>query len=187
MALAIVEAKEPALAGGRARHGAARHRARDVGGVHDGVGHEMTQPMWLQASNAVLRGAKGEVEPLPERLRTTLNARTSSIPVFIMEALQSPSCRPSSAARPRRAGGDAPAAAMPNTMTKPDLRVLVVRMLSQKADYALTFVGAEGSIAAAEEENQDPRLQAAAGAAAAQKKRHRRRRRAAAAEADPAA
>ena len=179
VALAIVEAKEPALAGrvalGMAPLGIALAMSEEWGTMASG--HEMTQPMRLQASNAVLRGAKGEVEPLPERLRTTLNARTSSIPVFIMEALQSPSCSPvffrrSDLVACWEATGR-PAAAMPNTMTMFDLRVLVVRMLSQKADWrSLTFVGAEGSIAAAEEENQDPRLQAAAaGAAAAQKKR----------------
>ena len=148
----------------------------------------MTQPMRLQASNAVLRGAKGEVEPLPERLHDAQRADVvdprlhhGGAPV----AVCSPVFRRSDLVACWEDG--APAAAMPNTMTMFDLRVLVVRMLSQKADWrSLTFVGAEGSIAAAEEENQDLRPgRRGRRRRRPEEARHRRRRRAAAARGRP--
>jgi len=123
------------------------------------------QPMRLQASNAVLRSCKGDLDPLPEALARALNSRTSALPVFVLEELQSAAISPIFFRRGDvlacwEASGRAPSA-MPQTMTMVDLRVLAFRVLGSAADWrSLTFVAPQSSVAACNAQAQCPTVKA---------------------------
>jgi hypothetical protein len=118
-------------------------------------------PLRLQASTTVLRATKDDLEPLPDALRQALNERTSAFPLFLMEELQSPSASPVFLRREDlvacwNASGRT-AAAMPESLTMYDLRVLCVKMMSTAADWrSLVFVAPQPSMEAVDATRQHP-------------------------------
>lgn len=159
LALAIVEAKTPGrkLALGTTPLGIALAMSEGWGsGLPD-------EPFRLQASLAVLRAVKDELEPLPARVAQALNPRSSAFPVFLMEELQSPSVSPVFFRREDlvscwRVSGR-PESEMPPTLTMYDLRVLTVKMMSTAADWrSLMFVAPQSSVDAAGTATQHPAI-----------------------------
>lgn len=102
-------------------------------------------PMRLQASQAVLRSFGGKIghDICPPKIREKMNPRTSPLPVFTLAELQDEETgaapfffsRNDMTRRWMEKTGK-PIAAVPGQATLSDLRVLVVRMLTNPRDWA---------------------------------------------------
>ena len=134
-------------------------------------------PMRLQASQAVLRSFGGKVchDLCPPKIREQMNPRTSPLPVFTLSELQDEA----SGATPfffsrndmtrrwvEKTGK--PVAAVPEHATLSDLRVLVVRMLTNARDWETLQLVPDQQVSARIEKQRKAREAEAAAARAAE-------------------
>ena len=135
-------------------------------------------PMRLQASASVVQACGADGNTLPDKLKAKMNQRTGPFPLFFMEELQADDVVPYFFTKEDLVGcwtnSGKSAESLPSSLTLSDLRVLVIRMLTEEADWSkVTLVPMQKAVdlMAMIDELQSKREQVAAAVAAAVKKR----------------